>query len=99
MQDTLTQSLFEPLIGASFRLRVGAKVLELELVQAVKLTAPEGLGNSCSRSRFPLWNKRHSGTRKYFSCRSVRMMLVSVMKRFSTRIFSQGEAHEPTICW
>jgi hypothetical protein len=42
MQDNLTQALFEPLIGTSFRLRVGEKVLELALVQAVKLTAYPG---------------------------------------------------------
>jgi hypothetical protein len=44
MQDYLTQALFEPLVGTSFRLRLGAKVLELELVQADKLTAYPGRG-------------------------------------------------------
>lgn len=44
MQDNLTQALFEPLIGTPFCLRIGAKVLELELVQADKLTAYPGRG-------------------------------------------------------
>lgn len=44
MQDNLTQALFEPLIGTSFRLQAGAKVLELALIQADKLPVHAGRG-------------------------------------------------------
>jgi hypothetical protein len=44
MRDDLTQALFEPLIGTFFRLQAGARVLDLELVQADKLTAYAGRG-------------------------------------------------------
>jgi hypothetical protein len=42
--QVMTHALFEPVIGTSFRLQLGATVVELELARADKLTAHPGCG-------------------------------------------------------